>query len=78
MEVIVTKDQLRGTCGVHINSPEWNSEQEALVYRDWDATVTRLLSTREGTAHLDALVAKKIVPMTKDEFIAARKSRRGF
>jgi hypothetical protein len=78
MEVIVTKEQLRETCGVHTSSPEWNAEREALVYPDWDATVARLLSTRKGTAYLDALVARGIVPMTRDEFIEARKSRRGF
>jgi hypothetical protein len=75
--VVVTKAQLSGNCGAHLNSPEWDAEQEALVYQNWDATVTRLLSSRRGTVHLEWLVVRSLVPMTVDQFLEARKARWG-
>jgi hypothetical protein len=78
MQVVITEAQLKSGCDVYLKSPEWDPEQRALVYIDWAATVERLLSTRSGTAYLDSLVSRGFVPMTKDEFIAARKAHRGF
>ena len=75
MQVTITKSQLEANraCKVYLTSPEWNGE--ALVYADWDATVSRLLATREGMSHLDFLVVRALVPMTVEEFIALKKAR---
>jgi hypothetical protein len=55
-----------------IISPEWDAEQQALVYEDWSATAKRLLSSPAGTIQLEWLVAHKLVPMTVTEFKKAR------
>lgn len=77
-EVVITKDRLEEAraCRVYLDSPEWDKEREALVYTDWDATVRRLMSAREGMAYLDFLVARELVPMTKDTFQAMRSALR--
>lgn len=78
MEVVVTKDQLEKAraCRVYLDSPNWDHGREALVYPDWAEAVRRLLSTRAGVTHLDFLVASALVPMTRDEFKAAREAKR--
>lgn len=77
MQVIITRAELVAAraCDVYLTSPEWNGE--ALVYSDWNATVMRLLSNRISSRYLDFLVARKLVPMTTEEFIAARNALRG-
>jgi hypothetical protein len=79
MQVVITKDQLVASkaCSVYFDSPEWNAEQQALVYADWNVTVERLLSDRAGTTYLDFLVSKNLVPMTREEFKEARRTRGG-
>lgn len=76
MEVVITKDRLmaaRACRKSYLNSPEWDAEREALVYANWDATAKRLLSTKDGIVYLDFLVANGLVPMTREQFKAARK-----
>jgi hypothetical protein len=83
MKVVVTKAQLDGSdrppgvgalraCRVYLKSPEWDSGQQALVYADWEETSKRLLSSHAGTGYLDWLVTHQLVPMTREEFVAAR------
>jgi hypothetical protein len=77
-EVVITKDQLEagGPCQpFHLKSPEWDEEREALVYEDWEATVKRLSSTKDGLTQLGWLVAHNLVPMTRLEFRAVRKAK---
>jgi hypothetical protein len=75
MQVVITKTQLEAfkACDAYFKSPEWNGE--ALVYPDWEKTVDRLMSTGPGVTYLGFLVAKKLVPLTKDEFKALRAAR---
>lgn len=79
MEVVITLEQLRKAraCRVYLDSPDWNHDREALVYSNWGETVQRLLSTRAGVTYLDFLVTSGLVPMTRDEFKAARVARSG-
>lgn len=75
--VVITLAELEASpkaCDVYLRSPEWDAERQALVYPDWSATVARLLSTRAGITWLDYLVKRGLVPMTRDEFNAARKA----
>jgi hypothetical protein len=75
MQVVIPKSKLEAekACADYFDSPEWNGE--ALVYADWGQTVERLLSTRRGVLQLSWLVSHKLVPMTLEEFAAARKAR---
>lgn len=72
-QVVISKEQLIAaracTKDSYFDSPEWNGE--ALVYADWEASRERLLSTSRGTSQLSFLVAKGLVPMTREEFRAA-------
>ena len=52
---------------------DWDGEQEALVYEDWDEAVARLASSKEGLALLGWLVSRALVPMT---LMQLRKLRR--
>ncbi len=78
MQVIITEGQLKAShaCPVYADSPEWDREQSALVYPDWEASVARLLSTRAGRGYLQFLVSRGLVPMTKEEFDVALAARR--
>jgi len=78
MSFIITKAQLdeHHACDAYLRSPEWDPAQQALVFTDWPKSVAWRLSTRTGTHNLDWLVAHKLVPMTKEEFIAARSAAR--
>lgn len=78
MQVVITIARLKGSnaCSVYLDSPEWDNEQQALVYTDWEASVARLLSTRAGTAHLSFLVSRELVPMTREEFKTVLTARR--
>lgn len=74
MQVVITREKLvaSNACDVYLKSPEWDAEQGALVYSNWDASVARLLSTRRGIKFLGFLVESKLVPMTTSEFNARR------
>ena len=74
MQVVVTRAQLdeHKACPRYATSPNWNGE--ALVYPDWDQAVDRLLSTPDGIDRLGWLVVHELVPMSRSEFIAARKN----
>jgi hypothetical protein len=74
-QVVIPKEKLveLKACSVYLDSPEWNGE--ALVYSNWEETVERLMSTGPGITYLGFLVAKKLVPLTKDEFRALRADR---
>lgn len=78
MQVVISKNQLEAVkaCPVYLDSPEWDQEQNALVYADWEASAARLLSTRSGTSYLQFLVSRELVPMTAEEFEVARAARR--
>jgi hypothetical protein len=78
MQVVITEGQLKASaaCPVYLDSPEWDHEQNALVYADWSATVERLFSTRAGTGYLQFLVSRELVPMTAEEFKTAHAARR--
>jgi hypothetical protein len=78
MQVIITKDQLaaNSACPAYLTSPEWSTEQEALVYVDWDATVARLAQTQAGIDYLGWLVRCSLVPMTRSQFAATRRAAR--
>jgi hypothetical protein len=73
MQVVIPKAKLEeaSPCRDYfLDSPDWNGE--ALVYANWEETVRRLLSTRKGTVQLNWLVDNGLVPMTSEEFVAAR------
>jgi len=78
MQVVITKDQLEksSACLVYLDSPEWDTSRQALVYSDWEKTVERLMSTRAGTTYLDFLVVRKLVPMTTAELAQKRQVAR--
>ena len=78
MEVIITKAQLEacGACSKFLASPEWDPEQEALVYSDWDETVARHLVSKEMLGLLGFLVTHKLVPMTQPEYQKLRQETR--
>lgn len=76
-EVIITKDQIEksGPCApFHLESPEWDAERNALVYKDWEATVKRLSASEKGRTQLSWLVARNFVPMTRLELRKARRN----
>lgn len=77
MRVVLSKAVLKRNraCPAAYTSVEWNSAEDALIYEDWDQTVDRLFTTREGADQLEWLVLKKLVPMTKEEFDAAKTAR---
>ena len=60
----------------YLESPEWDAGQEALVYKDFDATVRRLTTTNTGRERLKWLVRNALVPMTSDELKAKIADRR--
>ena len=70
MRVIITKGQLLAAraCAAYLDSPEWDEEQEALVYKNWDKTVKRLASNKEGLTFLGWLVGRSLVPMPRLQF----------
>jgi len=74
MQVTIPKSRLEEehACKDYFDSPEWNGE--ALVYADWDQTVARLMTTRQGVLHLSWLVSHKLVPMSIEEFAAIRRT----
>jgi len=79
MRVVIPLSKLQAcnACDAYLRSPEWDKEEQALVYPDWDATVARHLAMGlEGIVRLQWLVTNKLVPMTESEFAAAGKSAR--
>jgi hypothetical protein len=60
----------------YLESPEWDKTQEALVYKDFDATVRRLLASNTGRERLKWLVRHALVPMKPEELKARIASRR--
>lgn len=75
MRVAIEKATLKRhrACRAAYTSPEWDVASETLVYSDWEQSVQRLLSGGdEGKRQLEWLVNHELVPMTKDEFVAAR------
>jgi hypothetical protein len=74
MRVVILKADLKRNraCKSAYTLPEWDEELQALVFEDWDAEVQKLLSSPEGTERLEWRVAHKLVPMTIDEFSAAK------
>lgn len=77
MQVVISRDRLEAShaCPVYLKSPEWDTELQALVYSDWDASAARLLSTPRGTKYLGFLVKSGLVPMTQAQFTEAREGR---
>ena len=71
MRVVITKEQLdkHTPCSEapYLNSPEWDPEQQALVYVDWNQTVQRMLENRKSADYLQWLITHKLVPMTTTE-----------
>jgi hypothetical protein len=66
----VSKDALdeAGSCGDHLQSPEWTGE--ALEYRDLDATMRRLAQTHLGRGRLRWLAEKGLIPLTAEQVVA--------
>ena len=61
------------SCRGAYTSPEWSEKEQALIYADWDKTVTRLLKKPGGIDQIEWFVNHKLVPMTKDQFDALKK-----
>jgi len=85
-EVIIDKATLKRhrACRAAYTSPEWDSVREALVYKDWDATVQRHLEmgfdangVHIGLFRLEWFVNHGLVPMTREELRALKKSHGG-
>lgn len=84
MEIIITRAQLQQNraCLVYLKSPEWVSDygygdgEGALVYKDWEASKARLLSSPETIEFLAFLVKRNLVPMSQEEFLQTRASQR--
>jgi hypothetical protein len=74
VRVVIDNATLRRhrSCKGAYTNREWDAEAQALIFPDWEASVTELLSTPKGRDRLEWYVHHKLVPMTKDEFIAAR------
>jgi hypothetical protein len=79
VRVVIPKAELKRhrACNAAYTSPEWDVKEQALVYSDFWLTTVRLLSTTEGTEQLEWLVNHKLVPMTKEEFVAKKAERGG-
>lgn len=75
MEVIIDNATLRRhrSCKGAYTDLEWDEERQAIVIKDWDATVKRLLTTPDGIEKLKWSVRHKIVPMTDIELTAILK-----
>lgn len=80
MKVVIPLAALQAAhaCDVYLQSPEWDEGAQALVYPDWAATIERHFAAgRRSISQLGWLVAHDLVPMTRDEFVAMRKTRGG-
>jgi hypothetical protein len=77
VRVVIDNAALRRhrSCKGAYTSPYWDEREQALVYEDWASAVKFFLETADGTARLQWLAKHKLVPMTMDEFIAARAAR---
>ena len=77
MRVVIDNAALRRnrSCKGAYTNREWDPELQALVFPDWDASVEELLSTPKGLGRLEWYVRHNLVPMTMDEFIAAKTAR---
>jgi hypothetical protein len=74
VRVVIDNATLRRhrSCKGAYTNREWDAEAQALIFPDWEASVTELLSTPKGIRRLEWYVTHKLVPMTMEEFIAAK------
>jgi hypothetical protein len=74
VRVVIDNATLRRhrSCKGAYTNREWDADAQALIFSDWAASVTELLSTPKGLARLEWYVHHGLVPMTKDEFISAK------
>jgi len=74
MRVVIDNATLRRhrSCKGAYTNREWDAEAQALIFPDWEASITELLSTKKGVARLEWYVHNKLVPMTDDELAAAK------
>jgi hypothetical protein len=74
MRVVIDNAALRKarSCKGAYTNREWDPALQALVFPDWDASVKELLSTPKGRARLEWYARHNLVPMTLDQFIAAK------
>jgi hypothetical protein len=79
VRVVIDNAALRRnrSCKGAYTNREWDEKEQALIFPDWDASVEELLSTEKGLARLEWYVRHNLVPMTMDEFIAAKSARGG-
>lgn len=73
MRVAIDSATLRRhrACSAAYDSPEFNEEEDALVYSDFSQSVNRLMATELGRGQLKWLVRHGLVPMTIEQFEAA-------
>lgn len=76
MRVVIDNATLRKhrSCKAVYSNPEWRADLQALVLEDFDKSVERYLSTPKGVEHLAWHVRHKLVPMTEEQFEAAKKA----
>ena len=79
MKVVIDKDTLKRhrACRAAYSSPEWDEEKQALIYSDWNATISRLLARPGGLDMIEWFVNHKLVPMTEAEFEMLKKKHGG-
>lgn len=77
--IIISKKELETarSCGVHVDNPFWDAQEQALVFRDWPAALEWYLSDAapNGVQRLRWLVANRFVPMTRAEVKELIKAR---
>lgn len=79
MRVVVRLVELQAhnVCDAYLRSPFWDEGEQALVYPDWAAAVTQYMTMGiSGVMRLGWMVARRLVPMTTDQFVEARKAAR--
>ena len=77
--IVIPKAKLEAcrSCGVHTSNPFWNEQEQALIFRDWNAALAWYLSDAapDGVQRLKWLAANKLIPMTKAEVRELLKAR---
>ena len=74
MQVVIPESELRRhrSCRAYTSNPAWDPKEKALVFVDWDLAVKWYLSSPGGLEKLEWHIRHGLVPMTKEEFAAAK------
>lgn len=77
--IVIPKAKLEAarSCGVHVDNPFWNAQEQALIFPDWNVALAWYLSDAapDGVQRLKWLAKNGFIPMTKAEVRALLKER---